>query len=137
MGMPARMIAESCWLKSKKSPGLTRACVPPLPPRVTEARPAARGGATEKTRKPSASRRTRASCAPTASTVRVTTSPAGVPKRQMNSAMLLRFFLQEVGGPQVPAGGLSARPDLAARLYHAAPRVRELRNSDYGERALH
>ena len=45
-----------------------------------------------KTLKPSRSSRARASCTADASTVRVTISPAGVPKRQTNSAIAVGVY---------------------------------------------
>src|SRR6266849_8571345 len=63
----------------------------PVPPsRLSELTPSAFGGVMAKTLKPSRSSRDRTSLAAAASTVRVTISPAGVPKRQMNSA-IFRF----------------------------------------------
>jgi len=54
---------------------------------VSELTPSPFGGVMAKTLKPSRSSLERTSLAAAASTVRVTISPAGVPKRQMNSAI--------------------------------------------------
>ena len=120
IGIPARTNAASCWLNRRKSFAFTRGWPPAPPNRVRTVTPLVFGGVTLKTLKPSRSSRARASIKPGASTVRVTISPAGVPNRQINSAIVSESAIQSDSKYNMRSpGGLTAASALCVHASSA------------------